>query len=133
MTLPVGSPPALEGRLVLLVEDESLIALDVTLALENGGARVVTAPSVVRALDALESVRPHVAALDLKLAGGQTCERVAARLDELDVPYLVHSGDALRHTELLARLGDPPVLQKPYPSHHLVAQIARLLERHRPR
>ena len=124
---PRGGEAPLEGRAVLLVEDESLIVLDVTLSLEAGGARVRSAASVVRALDALTDFRPDVAVLDLKLAGGNTCEPIAARLAELGVPFLVHSGDALRHTALLERLGHPLVLQKPYPSHELARTLAGLL------
>lgn len=125
------SPPALEGRTVLLLEDEGLIVLDVTLALEAEGARVLGAGSVAQGLRWLERDAPDAAVLDLKLTGGDTCEPVAERLLALGVPFLIHTGDALRHKALLARLG-APVLQKPCVSHLLAERLVRLLAEWRP-
>ena len=120
--------PSLEGRTVLVLEDEGLIVLDARLALEEAGARVLAVGSVGSALSLLDGPPPDVALLDLTLAGGTNAERVALRLAELDVPYVVHSGDVQRHRSLLSRLGNPDVLQKPYPSHHLAGHLASLLD-----
>lgn len=117
----------LQGREILLVEDESLIVFDVTRALEREGARVIGAANVAQALERLDTHRPDAAVLDLKLDRGESSERIAARLDELRIPYLIHTGDALRHVELLERIAAPR-LSKPYPSHFLVARVSELLE-----
>lgn len=111
---------------MLLVEDEGLIVLDVTLALEAAGARVIGAASVAQGLRWLERERPDAAVLDLKLTGGDTCEPIAERLLALEVPFLVHTGDALRHKALLARL-HAPVLQKPCVSQQLAERLERLI------
>ena len=117
---------SLQGRTVLLVEDESLIVLDVSRALEREGARVIAASSATHGIACLDAERPDAAILDLKLAAGETCEHVADRLEALGIPFIVHTGDSLRHETLLARI-DAPVLQKPYPSHHLAERVAELL------
>ena len=118
--------PALEGRTILVLEDESLIMLDATLALEELGARVLPSGTSDGALHVLDTRRVDAAVLDVTLADGSTCEPVARRLAALGVPYLLHSGDAARHAGLLRRLG-APLVSKPFPSHRLVRRVARLL------
>ena len=125
--VPRRSQPALQGRVVLLVEDEALIVLDMTHALERAGARVLSAASATQALARLAgAMRPDAAVLDLRLRREGDSVRVAARLDALGVPFLLHTGDALRQGALIEQLG-VPVLHKTYPSHHLAERVAELL------
>ena len=126
-----GAAPGLEGRTILVLEDEPLIVVDLEYALVDAGARVLVAARSADALALLDAERIDGAVLDLTLGGEDTCEAVALRLIELGIPYLLHTGDEPRHGALLARLAAPRIA-KPYPSVRLAARLERLLE-HRPR
>ena len=117
---------SLEGRSILLLEDESLIVLDVMLALESSGALVLGRSNARDALELVAAEPIDAAVLDITLGDGETCEPVAERLAERDVPFLLQSGDAARHAELIARLGAPLVV-KPFPSHRLAARLAHCI------
>lgn len=79
---------------VLLVEDEMIIAFDIADQMECAGFAVDGPyPSNVKALAALESSRPHVAILDVQLADGDVYP-VAIKLREMNVPIVFHSGHA---------------------------------------
>lgn len=118
-------PPeqVLAGQDVLLVEDSLIIALDAEDVLERLGARrVVTAASVLAALEAVEDARPTVAMLDINL-GDATSYAVADRLADLGIPYLFASG--------YGEQANPPerhrgvaVVQKPY----TLENVARALD-----
>lgn len=88
------SAKSLAGCRVLVVEDEYLIALDLTDHLEQAGA-IILGPvsSVSEALDILGTLDrlPDVASLDLKLADG-TSIRIAEELDRLGVPFIFATG-----------------------------------------
>ena len=74
-----GVPPP-DGRLVLVVEDEFLIALDLEQLLRRHGWRVLgPAATVAVALRLLRGAMPDVALLDVNL-GGELVTPVAAEL-----------------------------------------------------
>lgn len=82
----------LEGALVLVVEDEWLVAEETVRVLQRAGCRVLgPAPSVAAALDLLESETPDVALLDAGL-GDQMSFAVADILLEHGVPFAFLSG-----------------------------------------
>ena len=87
------SPPR-DGRadpLVLIVEDEFLIALDLQLQAEENGWRVLgPVGSVEEALALLAETRPDVALLDGNLRG-RLSGPVADALRALGVPFIVVS------------------------------------------
>ena len=115
---------SLSGRKVLVVEDETLVAMLVEDTLMDAGATVVgPVATVSEALAVLRSDRPDVAVLDLNLAG-ETSEPVADRLIALEVPFVVASGYGA--AGLPARLSGIPVLAKPYAPEDLTAALARL-------
>lgn len=85
---------SLAGCRVFVVEDEGLIALDLTEHLEQAGAIVLgPASSVQQALKTLSTLDPlpDVASLDLMLVGG-TSIRIAEELDRLRVPFIFTTG-----------------------------------------
>jgi len=87
MELPMRSP------LVLLVEDEALIALALTDDLETAGYRV--AGPFHRCSDTLqwlEQQTPDVAIIDIHLRDGSSVE-LARVLRDRDVPFIVFSGE----------------------------------------
>ena len=81
----------LAGRVVLVVEDEPLIALDVIRGLEAAGARVLAARTLSDALIKAEDPDLSAAVLDHGLIGGDTSE-VCEKLKERGIPFLLYSG-----------------------------------------
>ena len=92
--MPLGrtpGPPPPDGRLVLVVEDEFLIAMDLELLLRRHGWRVLgPAATVAEALRLLADERPDVALLDLNLQG-ELVTPVAEELRAQDVPFVLAS------------------------------------------
>ncbi len=116
--------PSLSGRKVLVVEDETLVAMLVEDTLADAGATVIgPVATVAEALAILRDQRPGVAVLDLNLAG-ETSEPVADALKQMGIPFVVASGYGA--AGLPARHQDVPVLAKPYAPEDLTAALARL-------
>lgn len=110
-------PTYILGRLVLLVEDESVVALEMRQTLTAAGVRVLgPAASVNSALGLIHGERPDAAILDLKLHG-ELVTPVARRLREMGVPFALSSAyDCLRIDEEafsgVVNLGKPMVLTR---------------------
>jgi DNA-binding response OmpR family regulator len=81
----------LTGRLILIVEDEPLIALSMTLAFEDEGARVTRALTLKEALAGVEDLALSVAILDHLLSDGDS-SRVCERIKERNIPFVTYSG-----------------------------------------
>ena len=58
--------------------------------------------------------------LDVSLGQDQTCFPVARQLDDLGIPYILHSGDLDRHNERIRQL-DAELIAKPAPADHVIA------------
>ena len=102
------------GCRVLVVEDELLIALELSRTLEDLGCNVVgPAGSIDRALALLETQRPDVALLDEDLKGTPVTP-VAETLRRLQIPFAVLSGydRSITENEILL---NAVRLQKPTP------------------
>ena len=82
----------LKGHLVLLAEDEPLIAFDTEEVLRSVGADVLVAPDLDTAMSATGKAEVTAAVLDYRLAK-QTIELVCARLKSRRVPYVITTGD----------------------------------------
>lgn len=77
---------------VLLLEDETLISMDLEAALRLEGFDVTTAASCTEAHAWLDRNIPDIVIVDIELRDGN-CTEVVARLVEAKVPFVVHSGD----------------------------------------
>lgn len=100
-------------RRILIVEDEAMIAMLIQDILESAGARVIGFVATVEdALEVIEQQRPDAVTLDGNL-NDEMSGPVAARLDELNVPYLVVTGYVQRALAD-AQLADAPRLEKPF-------------------
>lgn len=109
----------LEGRRILLVEDEVLVAMLIEDILTDFGCAVVGTAS--RLEDALKSAREEmmdIALLDVNLAGKRSFP-VADILAERGVPFLFVSGYGEQGLE--APHQNRPVIQKPF-SPELIAE-----------
>lgn len=115
------------GRRVLLVEDEWLIALDISDLLERWGCSVVgPAANVATALAIIEDSVPDAAVLDVHL-NGETSERVADALRAHGCPFVVLTAYQQHH--LAGSLSDAPLLRKPVDEKRLQQQLASLLRK----
>src|SRR5688572_21085490 len=80
----------LSGRLILIAEDDPLIALDMTLAFEDAGAWVTRARTLNEALLGVEDRNLSVAILGRALSDGDSL-KVYARLKERNIPFVTYS------------------------------------------
>ena len=83
--------PALEGRSILVVEDQPLIALDITQELEAAGAGVTTTNTLKHALILVEHDGLSGAILDHAHGDGDS-SLLCARLTERGIPFMIYSG-----------------------------------------
>ena len=87
----MGHPPSLEGRSILVVEDQPLIALDITQELEAAGAGVTTTNTLKHALILVEHDGLCGAILDHALGDGDS-SLLCSRLKERGIPFMIYSG-----------------------------------------
>ena len=118
----------LAGRSILLVEDELIVALDLQIALEDAGARVLG--PLVRVADAFAAIdnlnRPvDGAILDVTL-NGDPVHQVADTLFRRGVPFVLHTGqdDATALTDCFPGV---PICAKPCLSRTVLATLGTLL------
>ncbi len=114
--------------MVLVVEDEFLIALDLELLLERHGWRVLgPAASVAEALRLLEGEVPDVALLDITLKDGETVVPVAEALRARGVPFVLAS--AYARADLVAKiLTGAPNVGKPTDEGRLLGALVQAVE-----
>ena len=112
----------LEGQTILVVEDEPLIVLDVTQALEAAGASVTSTNTLSHALLLVEHDGLSSAILDHAL-GNDDSSRLCSRLDERGVPYIIYSG----FSSFDGDCARAPHLSKPATDEQLVMMMAGLM------
>ena len=81
---------SLDGRSILVVEGEPVIALDIAHAFECAGAHVVIGRSLKRALALVDAHGWSAAVLDPELGDGDS-SRLCEQLKERDIPYVLYS------------------------------------------
>jgi len=113
--------------MVLLVEDEMIIAFDIADQLMAAGYEVDGPhPSNVKALGAIEGKRPDVAILDVQLADGDVYP-VAMRLRDMNVPIVFHSGHA-DPGQLMAEYPNAVVCTKPCSAGRLESAVRSVIQ-----
>ena len=119
---------ALRGSLILVVEDDPLIALDLKTTLERAGL-VVLGPAG-RLNDAMllaENSLPVAAVLDVRLEVGTTLP-LAKWLAERGVPFVFQTSDP---SLIDATYSAAFVLRKPFRPEQLIAALDALLAKER--
>ena len=112
--------------MVLVVEDEFLIAEEMAAMLEDAGHVVLGPAGSVRAAEAmLTNDRPNVAVIDANLRG-ETSAPLATRLRTLGIPFCVCTG--YRINDLKALFGDIVTIQKPVDPARLLQTVAALAQ-----
>lgn len=109
--------------IILIVEDEALIAMALEADLNDAGYEVLGPASTVgRALELAEATPPDLALVDINLRGGGSGIEVARELlERWDAPSLFVSGQRLdAHRNKDAAIG---YLGKPYSPQAVIASI----------
>lgn len=108
---------------VLVVEDESLVALDIENMLEEMGCKVVASvPRLVRALDLASHLDFDLAVLDINLAG-EVVYPLAFRLAARGIPFVFSTGYST--ASVPPELSDRPILKKPVMLANLKRAVAQ--------
>lgn len=119
--------PGLDGLSILLVEDQSLIALDTEELLRQLGAKEVRlSPDAAHAMRSLGSYKPDAAVLDFNL-GDDTSEPIADHLVALGIPFVFATGYG-DNVMIPEHLRDVPVVRKPAGAKSLLNQLAEAYE-----
>lgn len=103
------------GVSVLVVEDETLVGMDLVMLLEEWGYTALgPIKSVEEALREVERSAPDVAILDVNLGKGRTSLPIADRLAKLSIPFMFLTGyDPSRYETSDAANYGAPHLRKP--------------------
>lgn len=119
-----GTPPVL-GLRVLILEDETLVAIEIEETLRAAGCQVLGPVSRVhQALELLKVHRPDAALLDVNLAGEMSYP-VADALLTIDVPFAFVTGYA-GIASLPERFRSCAVVAKPFTASDLTMTIDRI-------
>jgi DNA-binding response OmpR family regulator len=114
--------PPMAGRLILIVENEPLVALQMTLAFEDEGAWVTRACNLKDALDQVENPELSAAILEHELSDGDT-STVCKRMSERNIPFITYS----RHEPSNGAARGGVHVKKPVGMPELVAIVKRAM------
>jgi DNA-binding response OmpR family regulator len=115
----------LTGRLILIAEDEPLVALEITLAFEDEGAWVLRAHTLKEARLGVEDPALSAAILDHALSDGDSAE-IRKRMKERKIPFVIFSG----YDQLDGGCREGVHVKKPASMSVLVATVKGLLAEH---
>jgi DNA-binding response OmpR family regulator len=116
----------LSGPVVLILEDEAIIALNLQDELQDAGYGIGgPIATCADALSWLHTNTPDVAILDTVLKDA-TCGEVARELASRTVPFLIYSGHR-EDRELLSEFHHVRWIEKPVPSSVLIEECTQLL------
>jgi DNA-binding response OmpR family regulator len=113
----------LAGRSILVVEDEPLVALDVTQLLQKAGARVITARTLPDALEKADDPDLAAAVLDHGLKDTDTSQ-VCEKLKERGIPFVLYSG----YNKIEGACSEGKLVHKPAHPHVLVATVVGVVQ-----
>jgi DNA-binding response OmpR family regulator len=114
----------LQGRVILVVEDEPLVRLDLGSILKAEGARVCSARTVEDALILIGDHDLCLALLDINL-GKTDCSEIYQTCAERGIPVIFHTGYTREH---VARTwSNAVVLSKPVTPRQIVEAIVQRL------
>lgn len=113
---------SLMGRLILIAEDQPLIALEMVQGFEDAGARVIMASTLSDALRAVEDPHLSAAVLDHALSDGNT-SAVCERMKERNIPFVTYSG----YDDLVGVCREGVHVNKPASMSVLIATVQGLL------
>jgi DNA-binding response OmpR family regulator len=113
-----------EACVILLVEDEFLIALDVQMRIQEAGYKVLDpVASVEEAMSALDTSAVCAAILDMNIRGS-TSFPIAERLQAEGIPFIFLSGNDTY--QLQDKFSGRQVLTKPIDYGNLMDQVKEM-------
>jgi DNA-binding response OmpR family regulator len=112
--------------LILVVEDEPLIALDIADNFRAAGAEVAIARTLADAIAQADLPRLTAAVIDHALHDGMTTSDVCAKLKERNIPFVVYSG----FNKLEGACAAGELVQKPASPQMLVTTLQGVLAQH---
>lgn len=123
------STPRLQGKKVLIVDDDEDILSSIELVMRAEGADTATATDGNAAIDALADSVPDAVVLDMMLpkkSGFLVLERLKARAKP-PVVVMITANMGKRHMAYAEDLGVDAYLVKPVPLQRLVDTVIRLV------
>jgi len=118
----------LQGKRVLVVEDEFLVALDLECELEESGAEVTCASTLVQATGVAKAGAFDAVVLDLNLHG-ETSYPLADYLAANAVPFVFHTGQG-EQSLLAKRYPGVAVCNKPCEGRVLLKTLESAMSEH---
>lgn len=117
----------LNGKRIVVVEDDYMLATDICRTLRDHGATVLgPAPTPFYAMHLIGRKKIDAAVLDIRLHGTNVFE-VADKLREQGVPIIFATG--LDRNTIPGRFQDLPMLTKPFDRQRLVHEIQAMTRR----
>ncbi|MEM7229331.1 MAG: response regulator [Planctomycetota bacterium] len=125
------STSRLEGRLILIVDDDEDVLSSIDLAMRSEGARTIKVTDGSAALHEIQHGDPDAIVLDMMLpkASGFL---VLEKMIELEVPppvVMVTANQGRRHMAYAESLGVSAYLSKPVSLTHLVDTVCDIIDR----
>jgi DNA-binding response OmpR family regulator len=121
-----GSPmQRLDGRTILVAEDEPLVGLDIADTLQAAGAKIVRALKLEDAVNLARTAELSAAILDINLVG-EDCLPVCQLLADRNIPFVFNTGYSER--PVLEKWPDAPHLKKPSTPKEIVKAVASVLK-----
>ena len=121
---PNGLASPLAGRHILIVEDEMILALDLSDMVRGFGCTSAMAARIAKAVPLIATQAFDVGILDLNLAG-EPVYPVADELDRRGIPFIIATGYGA--DGVLPAYRNHPILAKPYSPRDVEAALLRAL------
>ena len=123
---------SLEGKSILIVEDDPDMVTALTSVLDGTGAKVATAVDGNQALEQAERFHPDLIVLDAMLpkrSGFLVLEKLKSKKKKGEKPYIIMiTGNAgKRHQAWAESLGVDGYLNKPFRMERLLESMGKLL------
>lgn len=116
------------GKILMIVEDEVLVATVLKDELEDAGYRVLNLTDRhAEAVEVAKACKPDLALVNIRLAGRDDGVELAEHLKDLGIPVLFISGQVSRARS--AQTVAIASLPKPYDAADMVLAVAHLLAR----
>lgn len=125
-------PAKLDGRSILVVDDDPDIVATVRMAFEASGAKVTTARDGNRAVELARSTEPDLIILDMmmpKRSGFLVMETIKPQHKKGTKPYviMITANEGKRHEQYARYLGVDDYINKPFSMDMLLERSCELL------
>lgn len=122
----------LKNKSILIVDDDPDVVTAIKMALEDAGAKVLTAIDGTSAVEIAEKEQPDLVVLDMMLpkrSGFLVLERIKARKPKGSKPFVIMITGNLgtRHKTYAESLGVSDYINKPFRMDRLMSSIEKVL------